>query len=83
MKHEKCSQEYEKTCECREDDNCGCTYPNNMHNDFMCADFYMKKSSAKVAADAEKAFNQAEGEGTFVCPLCQTSEKDCACKKED
>ena len=26
--------DYENKCDCREDDNCGCTFPNNMPHDF-------------------------------------------------
>lgn len=28
--------DYENKCDCREDDNCGCTFPNNMPHDFDC-----------------------------------------------
>ncbi len=32
--------DYENRCDCREDDNCGCSFPNNMPHDFdtMCDD---------------------------------------------
>lgn len=26
--------DYDNKCDCREDDNCGCTYPNNLPQDF-------------------------------------------------
>lgn len=36
MEKSKCYYDYENRCDCREDDNCGCTYPNNMGHDFTC-----------------------------------------------
>ena len=82
MKNDKCAYGYKEACECREDDNCGCTYPNNMHNDTMCNNVYMKGNPAKTADDAEKTFNQSKNEETFMCPVCGASAKDCACEKK-
>ena len=35
-KEKKCQYvlDYNNKCDCREDDNCGCTYPNNLPQDF-------------------------------------------------
>lgn len=34
MEKEKYEYDYATKCDCSEDDNCGCTYPNNMGPDF-------------------------------------------------
>lgn len=36
MKKEKYTYDYASKCDCSEDDNCGCTYPNNMTQNFSC-----------------------------------------------
>lgn len=28
--------DYANRCDCREDDNCGCSFPNNLAHDFDC-----------------------------------------------
>ena len=28
--------DYANRCDCREDDNCGCSFPNNIPHDFDC-----------------------------------------------
>ena len=30
--------DYYLRCDCRDDDNCGCTFPNNMAHDFSCTE---------------------------------------------
>lgn len=37
MTKEKYSYDYANKCDCREDDNCGCSYPNNLPHNFSCA----------------------------------------------
>jgi len=32
----KCVYDYQNRCTCADDDNCGCTYDNNMAGDFSC-----------------------------------------------
>ena len=32
----KCKYDYEDKCDCADDDNCGCSYPNNMPHDVEC-----------------------------------------------
>ena len=34
----KCTIDYANKCDCRDDDNCGCTYPNNCSQGFDCPD---------------------------------------------
>ncbi len=29
-----CKYDYPNKCDCSEDDNCGCTYPNNLNHDY-------------------------------------------------
>ena len=82
MKNDKCTYEHEKNCECREDNNCGCSYPNNMRDDIMCGNVHIEENPAKVADDAEQAFNQEKGDGVFACPVCGANAKDCACHRE-
>ena len=36
MDKQKCVYDYANKCDCAEDDNCGCSYPNNMGEDFDC-----------------------------------------------
>ncbi len=32
-------ENFEDKCECREDDKCGCSFPNNTHHDFDAETF--------------------------------------------
>lgn len=36
MEKEEYRYDYANKCDCSEDDNCGCTYPNNMAQNFSC-----------------------------------------------
>ncbi|MBQ7303881.1 MAG: hypothetical protein IJW75_03065 [Alphaproteobacteria bacterium] len=46
---EKCKYDYANKCDCSEDDNCGCTYPNNMCANFECE--YQKESHKSCTTD--------------------------------
>ncbi len=35
-KDSSCVYDYANKCDCSEDDNCGCTYPNNSELDIDC-----------------------------------------------
>ena len=34
-----CKYDYKNTCDCSEDDTCGCNYPNNINHNFTKACF--------------------------------------------
>ena len=60
-KNSKCILNYANKCECREDDNCGCTFPNNCKQDFYCPDNDCEKNNEKndKTEDDERPPNSA------------------------
>lgn len=36
MNKERCFYDYAEKCDCSDDDNCGCSYPNNMKYSIKC-----------------------------------------------
>ena len=54
------------SCECREDDNCGCTYPNNLSS-FNC----------QTAAKNKETITHIVKDSVCVC-----TSQECACNVE-
>lgn len=54
MTKEKYNYDYANKCDCGEDDNCGCSYPNNLPHNFSCTlETDLQKPQSKTS-DKEK-----------------------------
>ncbi len=88
------SYETESPCECREDSNCGCTYPNNVqhymsdkHNDnIINSSEVSDKKSTSAENEMWKQMSKNNWEDldsdVFTCPYCGADKKNCACQRE-
>lgn len=85
MTESRYSYNYENKCDCSDDDNCGCTYPNNMPHDFdrHCQPNQEQECVKTVSREKiEIKTPNAHYKKDSVC-ICSPRECDCSVSSEE
>lgn len=75
--------DYADRCDCREDDNCGCTFPNNMPHDFelKCNNGQLPKENSAGSCNINKEKIEIQTPNVHIKKdsICICSQEECEC----